>query len=174
MDFDFRGPLLFLANLLLLSLLRLVNDALGPMGITLIMPALFLLLPALELRLRWALLVAGLTGLTYDATTPLPFGFSLVIFAVVTALLFANRYGLRRASNLQCLWLLVAINAFIWLILTLLLGSEWLSEPAYWKRSLADLLISSLLIFPIGAWFLSLQRIIVEWFGKDFDPELEM
>ncbi len=173
MDFDFRGPLLLLANLLLLSLLRLLNDALGPMGLTLFLPALFLLEPALVLRLRWALLVAGLTGLAFDAYSPLPFGFSLVLFAAMTTLLFANRQGLRRASAWQHLWVLLAINALLWLVMTISMGRPWLGESLYWERSLADLVVSSVLLFPIGAWFLSVQRMLVELTGREFDTEME-
>lgn len=174
MDFDFRGPLLLLVNLILLSLLRLVNDSLGPLGLTLYLPALFLLIPALELRLRWALLVAGLTGLAFDATAPLTFGFSLILFTAVTTILFANRQGLRRASNWQLLWVLLSVNALLWLFMTVIAGRPWLGSFHYWERSLGDLIISSVLLFPIGAWFFSVQRFLVDLGGRDFDPEMEV
>lgn len=174
MDFDFRWPLLLLANLLLLCLLRLVNEALGPWGLTLFMPALFLLEPALGLRMRWALLLVGITGLAYDAYEPLPFGFSLVLFASMTALLYTNRQGLRRASTWQHIWVLICLNAAIWLLQTLILGRAWLSSGAYWQSSLADLALSSVIIVPVGFWFLSLQHLLTDWINDQPDPELEI
>lgn len=174
MDLDLRGPLLLLANLLLLSLLRLVNDPLGAWGLTLYLPALLLLEPALVLRLRWAFLVAGLTGLAADSLSPLPFGFSLVLFAIITALLWASRQGLRRTSSWQRLWLLLGINTVLWAAMTFWTGYSWLGYGVYWQRSFADLFLSSLLLFPIGAWFLSVQRLVLNLGSRDFDPEMEV
>ncbi|WOO41826.1 hypothetical protein [Rubellicoccus peritrichatus] len=158
MDLDLRWPLILFTNLLLLWLLRMVNHSLGPYGITIFLPALFIFLPALAFRLRWGLLLVATTALLQSAYQPGQFGFEVLLYTIVLTVLFANRVALRRASSWQQLWVLFLINTSIWAATTIIQGADWLGYGHYWYRSLSDLLISTLLLFPVGAWFLRSQN----------------
>lgn len=170
MDFDIRWPILLAANLLLMALLRMVNDSLTPWGLTLYLPALFLLLPALSLRLPGLLILTSLTALLIDSRSPSTFGTSLILYALAASILYANRYGLRRASLWQWLWVLLATNTTLWLLCTLWLGQGWLTNIAYWLRSMTDLLVSTLILFPVGAWFIRLQLSAYYLTGQSLEP----
>lgn len=158
MDFDLRWPLVLLPSIVLVFVLRLINDALGAYGVTVLLPALFIIFPAITLRLRWAYLLTTAIALMQAACAPQSALLLVVIYAIGVTTLFLNRQALQRASQAQLIWVLWLTNCILWLLLTLAWGHPWLGMQAFWIRSLADLLISSLLLVPLALWFISAQR----------------
>lgn len=165
MDFDLRWPILLFTNIVLIWLLRMANHTLGPYGITIFLPVLFIFVPALAFRLRWGLILVAITALLQNAYQPGKFGFEVILYAITLTVLFVNRVSLRRASNWQQLWILFLVNTCLWGVTTVIKGADWLSYSHYWYRSLSDLLISTLLLFPIGAWFLRSQNTLIDMLG---------
>ncbi|MGE9296429.1 MAG: hypothetical protein ACQKBV_09110, partial [Puniceicoccales bacterium] len=68
MELDFRWPVFLVSNLLLVVLLRMVNDAASIYAVYFSLPALFVLVPALHLPPRWGILLCLITALFYSAS----------------------------------------------------------------------------------------------------------
>jgi len=170
-EIDLRWPLLLLCNCLLVLLLRLLNDVLGSYGITLFLSSLFLLLPALYLRLRWGFLLVTLTAVMQAAYAPIAALNWVPLYAFGLTALHANRVALRRANTGQLILVLLLANTLLWLLVTLLFGRGWLGSGAYWLRSGGDLLFSTLLLPPFALWFLAAERGLLLRFASTSQPE---
>ncbi|MEO0795851.1 MAG: hypothetical protein AAFX93_11840 [Verrucomicrobiota bacterium] len=168
MEIDLRWPVIFLANALLIALVRMVNDALAPYGIYLVLTALLLIVPALHLPPRWGILLSFGTALLYgapylDDITPLMFVFGLgyVIF---------RQFGsqLRRFRRAQLLTSLVVANTLL-VILQGFLFSDTNpgSNLVYMQRVVSDSLLSAVVLYPVGYWFIDLQYTCLVLLGVD-------
>lgn len=158
MEIDLRWPLFLGANLLLVALLRLANDSAAALGVYFSLPALYALLPALHLPPRWGVPLCLLSGLAVAAPHPLVTATPLLLAPGLGYAIFrAFSSQLRRFRRLQILTALAVANAALVLLQCLLLGGEFLGSGVYWQRALVDILLSSLLIYPVGHWFIDLQ-----------------
>lgn len=168
MDHDFRAPVFLACNLLLGWLLQMVNGVLGGYGLTLFMGGTLLIAPALFLRLRWALVVVGLTGLVQGALLPLaPDGFLLVLYTLGVLPLYLYSPELRRLRAPQILLFALVVNTLLILALSLYFAQGRLSSSAYWLRVGCDIAVSALFFYPVSKWFMNLQRSITLMLGDD-------
>lgn len=168
MDYDFRIPVFFICNLLLVWLLQMVNGSLGCHGITVFLGATLLIAPALFLRLRWALIVVGTTGLAQGATLPLiPTGSLLILYAIGLMPIYLYSPELRRLRAPQILLFGLAVNTLLILALALIFAQGRLLNSAYWLRILYDICLSALVFYPVSKWFMNLQRSLTLMLGDD-------
>ena len=158
MEIDFRWPVLLITSLILLVIVRALNGLCEPYGIHLSVGALYLLMPAMLLRLRGALILIALIALLIDAYNPYLFGLHLVIFGIFVTILHINRSALFRATRRQTLISLLLINLIIIVLEALFLGWSWLFYGTYIYRIFIDLILSELLLIPLGLLFLDLQQ----------------
>ncbi|WP_269537460.1 hypothetical protein [Cerasicoccus fimbriatus] len=166
MEVDLRWPLFLISNLLLIALLRLVNDASAQFGIYLSLPALLVLLPALHTPPRWGLLLCFATALFYAA----PYSGNMTPFLVIFGtgyVIFRNFSSqLRRFQRLQLLTSIMVVNTLLMLGQSILLAPD-ADSSYYTQRVLMDTLFSALLIYPVGSWFLDLQYGLMLFSGSD-------
>lgn len=168
MDYDFRIPVFLLCNLLLVWLLQMANGVLGSHGVTVFMGGTLLIAPALFLRLRWALVVVGLTGLVQGAMLPLmPNGFLLITYAISLMPIYLYSPELRRLRAPQILLFALVVNTVMILALSVVFAQGRLLNNAYWLRILCDIAVSALVFYPVSKWFMNLQRAITLMLGDD-------
>lgn len=168
MDYDLRFPVFLVCNIALIWLLQMVNGALGSQGLSLSLGATLLIAPSLFLRLRWGLVAVGLTGLVQGSMLPLlPNGFFFILYALGLMPLYLFSPQLRRLRAPQILLFGLGINVLLILAQAFVLAQGRLGLPEYWLRIGADLLLSSLLFYPVSKWFMNLQQSLTSLLGDD-------
>lgn len=160
-----RWLIVFLVNLLLLWLLGLANHALGRfslwgfdhVSLHLYGGGLLVVYAALRLDRTHGLTATLLTALACDATEPVPFGTSLVLFGLVHATLLYGRQRLPREGEIFGIVVVLLANLFLFLALSVLLVGASPRPGETWPRLFVDLLASQLLLLVITPWFFALQ-----------------
>lgn len=168
---DPRILIMFGANALLLYLSCLVNSTLAALPCYLILFGPMLVLPSLYMRHRSYFLCTLLSGLWVDAALPSTFGFFTISFLIAGALICFARIRFRAEHNYHPILLAHASNAFFILLLTLSADFELLKLSNYWIQVVFSLLLSHLALFLIAPWFFNLQRLLLELFHFDSQPE---
>lgn len=169
-----RQVLILLAtHVLLIWILQMVNHALSPWKLHLLLPGLLITFAALNLRAGPALLTVGLTGLWVDAAGPAPFGVFTVIYLLVAGILFRLRIQWHREQRREAYSLCHLANFLAVCAAALLLGGPGVLQGTYWLRLAIDLALSHLILFPLAPWFFKLQLRSLEIAGVDLsrDPD---
>lgn len=167
MEFDLRWPIFLLSNVLLIALLRMVNDAASLYGFYISLPALLVLLPALHTPPRWGLLLCLATALFYASPYPGPPVDFMIVFGIGYVFFRQFSSQLRRFQKMQLLTSIVGVNTLLILLQALLLAPETGAAGIYTHRVLTDALLSALLIYPVGAWFVDWQYSLMHLTGGD-------
>lgn len=149
---------LFLASLLLWSLIAIANHYLALWHVFLFVGGLFVTFAALQLPLREGLYASLLAGLLCDAGLGTRFGLLAVLFGLAHAFAFNFRGRLDRdgTATQVVVALLANFGLFLGLSLTQI-GALPLPGTA-WLRLLWDLLWSQLALVLIAPWFFAIQR----------------
>ena len=161
------------SNLVLLIVLQGLNDLLAPFSMSLRLDALYLLFSALYLRFHQGFLVVFFTALVIDAGTPLPYGFSLIVFTIILALVIFTRTNLRRERGYHVAFTAMAANLVILVMISIIMGRDLLLEVSYWQRVLADIFISELAVAVLAYSYVHLQRVMIYHLGTDLSAELQ-
>jgi rod shape-determining protein MreD len=154
---DIRWLLVLAANLLLLWLSGLANHYLAPFSIHLYTAGLLVGYAALRLDYRHGFLATALTGLAYDATTPVPFGTHLVLLGLVHATLLYGRRRFPREEPIFATVVALFSNLFLFIALSFLLIGASPRPSTTWIRLFADLIASQLVVALLAPWFMALN-----------------
>lgn len=165
-----RWLIVALANLLLVWLLGLANNVLGRcsflwvdhVSVHLYGGGLLVTYAALRLDRQAGLIAVCLTGLACDALEPVPFGTSLILFALVHATLLYGRQRFPREGEIFSIVLALLTNLFLFIALSVLLVGAAPRPGEAWMRLFTDLLASQVLLLLITPWFLALQDRAIE------------
>jgi rod shape-determining protein MreD len=160
--FDPRWLIVFLANLLLWWLVGLANNYLASFSVHLYLGGLFIVYASLRLDWKHGFIALVLTGLMYDAVEPVPFGTSMVLFALVHATLLYGRQRFPREGVVFGIVVALLANLFLIIALSFLLIGANPRPGDAWLRIFVDLLASQLVIVLITPWFLELQTQAME------------
>ncbi|MEM8550528.1 MAG: hypothetical protein AAGF10_07035 [Verrucomicrobiota bacterium] len=155
------------SNFLLYALVGMINSTLAAYGLALSLGALYLILPAMCMRFGWGLLLVFVTGLLVDASLPIPFGFHAVIFAIAYAAIHGMQRNLSKAGMGQLILLAIGLNLLLMLLETFVLGRPLIGLSDFWLRIGSDMALSTLVLIPLGWWFLSWQRWLLSITGHN-------
>jgi rod shape-determining protein MreD len=155
--YDPRWLLVFLANFLLWWLVGLLNHHLAGTTLHLYAGGLFVVYAALRLDRKHGLIAIALTGLLMDATSPVPYGTSVVLLGLVHATLLYGRQRFPREGALFGLVVALLANLFLFIALSFLLIGASPRPGSAWLRIFADLLASQVFLLLVTPWFLALQ-----------------
>jgi rod shape-determining protein MreD len=164
-QYDYRWLVIFACNLLLVWLVGLANHSVADFSFLwidycsfhLYLGGLLVTFAALRLDLGQGFAATLLTGLAVDATVPVPFGTSMILFGIVHAVLF---YGRRRFPREEVVFAVVVTlfsNLFLFLALSFLLVGRNPQPAGAWLRLFSDLLASQLAVGLATPWFTALQ-----------------
>lgn len=166
---DLRWLLGWLANVLLLWLVGLGNHYLAPFSVHLYAGGLLVTYASLRLDYRHGFIVVALTGLTFDALEPVPFGTHLVLLGFVHAVLLAGRRRFPREEPIFATVVALLANLFLFIALSVLLISASPRPGEAWLRLFVDLLASQLTLTLITPWFMGLNAALLA--RLRLDPE---
>tara|TARA_A100001037_G_C15061543_1_gene595020 strand:+ start:348 stop:890 length:543 start_codon:yes stop_codon:yes gene_type:complete len=155
-------PLLIalMANGMFSLLLMEINHSLAPWSLHLLLPAVFVLYPALNLSYRAGLTACLLTGLLQDAALPLsPHGFFTLALPTLHLIIHRLRHKLHREGGLDSVLLAQLLNLATLLVLTAMLSpAQPGGLPAHLPALLFQILLAQVLLFLVGSYFLDIQR----------------
>ena len=170
---DPRWLVVFLANLLLWSLLGIANHYLSRFSFLWIdycsfhlsIGGLFVVYPALRLSSKHGWITIALTGLMMDALQPVPFGTNMILLGLVYATLLYGRQRFPREGSIFGIVVALFSNLFLIICLSFMLIGASPRPAEAWMRVFGDLIASQLTILLITPWFLALQDRSMELFG---------
>jgi rod shape-determining protein MreD len=147
----------FLTLVVLWVVVAQVNHVLAGFHVYVFAGALFVAYAALALPLRAGLSAVLLGGLLCDASSPVPFGTHLLLFAIAHAILFHIRDRVPRDETVARVIITLLANLGLFLALSFALVSRNPAPAVLWPRLIVDLILSQLLIALIAPWFFALQ-----------------
>jgi rod shape-determining protein MreD len=155
-----RVVIVFLVQLLLWALLSLTNHYFAVWQIYIYAAGLFLVFPGLKMGPREGLAAAILSGLLFDAASPVGYGHNVILHA--TAFVFIYRMRVRLAYDERSVQSGVAILVNLALFLAKSVLCYFAADrPALthlWGRFFTEILISSLFVGLLAPWAIALQK----------------
>ncbi|HEY8995404.1 MAG TPA: hypothetical protein VIM71_12120 [Lacunisphaera sp.] len=163
--FDPRWLIVTLANVLLWWLVGLANNTLGSfsflwidqMSVHLYLGGLLVIYGALRLPPGHGITATLLTGLLVDSVEPVPFGTSMILFALIHATILYGRHRFPREGAIFGIVVALLANLFLFIALSFLLVGANPHPASAWLRIFADLFFSQIAILAIAPWFIALQ-----------------
>lgn len=171
MTYDLRWILVFLANLLLISLVAELNHYLTPASLHVYMGGLLLTFSILRLQLRQGILANGVTALVLDAYNPFSFGITFFLILICHTFVFSVRSNFARESIRSGLLVASGINLVLMLAYAILAFDDIPRAGTYWGRMTVDIFLSGIVVLLITPWFLSLQKTALAFIGINLDAE---
>lgn len=169
-----RTILILLLNALLALAVSQTNVLIASWNLSLLPDALYLLFPAIFLRIRQAVVIAVIVALLVDATRPTPFGFTLFVYLAGIGSMAAVRHRIRRENPTHLRFLAVILTMILFFILSLLhLPQIGESASIPWLRLLGDATVSLLLVLLITPIWIRFQEWILLACGIDLASELQ-
>ena len=171
MYFDPRSLLFFVANVLLLHLMLMVNSALAIWAIFPVLLGPMIVFPALYMRHSAYFLCTLCTGLWVDVALPLPFGWMTGLFLCSGVLVFALRKRFRAEENHHPILLAHALNVVAVGALAMPRVHDLYTVPDFWIQTALTIILSQLLLTLVAPWFFNLQRLLLELLHLETKPE---
>lgn len=171
MPIDPRAFIFLGSNVLLLYLFQLVNSVLASSFIYLILLGPMLVFPALFMRHRSASFCLIITGIWIDTNIPATFGIFTISFYGLGTFLFLLRHRFRLEHNFHPHIIGQVINLLLILSLSFSNGWAHLLNKEIWIQTTSIILCSALCLFVISSWFFNFQRMLIELFHLNSEPE---
>lgn len=152
-----RSITLFVCQLILWTLVSQLNHTISGLHVHLFIGALFVTYAALTQPLGSGLAATLLTGLVFDANTPVGFGTHMVLFAFTHVSIFGLRDRVPRNETLSRVVVAVLANLALFLVFAMTQMVNLPSTAPVWPRLLIELVCSQVLVALIAPWFFALQ-----------------
>lgn len=152
-----RALAIFGCQLILWTVVTVLNNTLAPLHLYLFAGALYLTFASLTQSFGTGLRVAILIGLVCDANTPVAFGTHMLLFATTHVFLSRLREKVARDDTLGRVIVTILANLVLFLVFAF---AQMIRQPAAggaWPRVLADLICSQVFLAVVTPWFFALQ-----------------
>tara|TARA_R110002050_G_scaffold8189_1_gene30065 strand:- start:280 stop:813 length:534 start_codon:yes stop_codon:yes gene_type:complete len=146
-----------LTGILLHFIAAQVNHYLAPWQLHVWVGGLVVALPALRLSYRGGFWIVALTGLLFDATTPVPFGLHALLFAIAHLLVYRVRARLASEENLIGVLVALLLNLGLFIVFAFTRFTVTPDVGSAGLRLFSDLIVSQLFLALIAPWFFALQ-----------------
>lgn len=161
-----RAPLLiFAANVLVWTIQSQLNHYIAPWNVTSFLGGLCVTFASLRLSPRDGARALVLTGLWFDAATPVPFGLHAFLFLLSHTILITFRSRIPREETLVAVLVAVLVNLGTLLAVSAALLHRNPAPLAMWPRLVADSLLSFCVIILIGPWVFAFQERLLQISG---------
>jgi rod shape-determining protein MreD len=144
-------------SVILWAMVSQLNHSLSGFRVYLTIGGLFVTFAALTQPFAPGLWAAMLSGLVFDANSPVAFGTHLVLFAATHLVVFRLRERVPRNDTLSRVTVAVLANLGFFLVFSFV---EMIRTPAVsgvWTRLIVDLIFSQLFLALIAPWYFALQ-----------------
>ncbi len=152
-------------GLILWLLLAQVNHYLAVWQVHLWVGGLFVAFATLRLGVREGFGIVVIAGAVHDATSPVPFGLHILLFAIAHAVIVRLRNRFPREETVIGVLVALLANLGLFLVFSFTRLGDSPSPGLTWLRLFTDLLISQIVLAAICPWFLALQARALEITG---------
>jgi cell shape-determining protein MreD len=152
-----RLLILLACSLILWVIVTQINHAATGIRVYLFVGGLFVTFSALTQPFAPGLSSAMLSGLIFDANTPVAFGTHMVLFAATHVVVYRLRDRVPRNDTISRVTVAVLANLALFLVFSF---SQLLRSPAIsgaWPRLFIDLICSQIFLALVAPWFFALQ-----------------
>lgn len=192
----------FLSSYFWILGVAMLTHLLAPVGITLFVPGVLVVVPALLMPMRRGLTSVILSGFLFDASIPVPFGhveglsffllkYNVSFFGEISAhvpaffgfvtgwMIFAYlilrlvRARLDLPSPMQWIVCAAIVNSIIFIFWGIAMGWQQIGTLVYWAGFLVNFLASTTLLFVCGWWYFDLIVSAYRIVGVDIVAERE-
>ena len=153
-----RLLVLLACSVILWAIVTQLNHTLTDLRLFLFIGGLFVTFGALTQPFVTGLWCAMLTGLVFDANTPVAFGTHLVLFAAAHIAIFQLRDRIPRNDTISRVTVAVLANLALFLVFSFIQIVRTPIVSAVWPRMLMDLFCSQVFLAIIAPWFFALQE----------------
>lgn len=163
-----RICIVILINLLLISLIALINSSLSVWGVFLYLPGLFIILSSNILDVKNGIVASIITGIHLDTLLHTPLGFHAILLAFIFLLVREWQENHRVFKTWRPIFLQIIVNIifffvwYFWLLIKSPFAMSW-----EFSRFFADLTISTLIMIPLGFWMTQLTEIFINTNSQD-------
>ena len=163
-----RICIVILINLLLISLIALINSRLSVWGIFLYLPGLFIILSSNILDVKNGIVASIITGIHLDTLLHTPLGFHAILLAFIFLLVREWQENHRVFKTWRPIFLQIIVNIifffvwYFWLLIKPPFAMSW-----EFSRFFSDLTISTLIMIPLGFWMTQLTEIFIHTNSQD-------
>ncbi len=164
--FDIRIPFLLALNLLYVFIISTVNSELAPY-VCLMLPAVFIVAPALFLGFGGMLFVVGVTAFFAEATTPVRTGMTAFVWLLAAFWIHGWRYRFKTLDSLGVMGVSQAANLVIILVFAVFMKGAGAGFMQYASRLGADMLASAAVLAFCAKFTVSLPVSIMGALGLD-------
>lgn len=134
-----------------------INHYLAPSQLHVWLGGLVVALPALRLSYRAGLGIVAITGLLFDATTPVPFGLHAALFAVAHLLVYRVRARFASEEVIVGVFVALLLNLALFIVFAFARLSVTPDLGTAGVRLFSDLIASQLVLTLLAPWFFALQ-----------------
>ncbi|HEU5081580.1 MAG TPA: hypothetical protein VFT72_20370 [Opitutaceae bacterium] len=167
-----RTPfIVLLVNALLWMIQAQLNHYISPWNISIFVGGLAVAFCSLRLSYREGLRALLLTGLWFDAATPVPFGLHAFLFLLCQALVFTFRSRLAREETMVGMIIAAATNLGMMFAMAIGLMHRSPAPLQQLPRLIADSLVSFCVVMLIAGWSFKLQEQTLEIAGVSLRRE---
>lgn len=167
-----RTPFIILViNALLWMIQAQLNHYVSAWNVSIFLGGVAVAFSALRLPYREGVRALLLTGLWFDAATPVPFGLHAFLFLICHALVFTFRSRLAREETMVGIVIAVVANLGIMTAIALGLMHRSPAPLQQLPRLIADSLLSFCVVMLIAAWYFRLAEQTLEIAGVSLRRE---
>lgn len=160
---------LFVCNAVLWAIVTQFNHMLTGVRIHLFVGALFVTYAALTQPLGVGLWVSLLSGLVFDANTPVGFGTHMVLFGATHVVVFRVRERVARNETISRIVVAVLANLGLFLAFGLTRIGDLPVPSILWPRFFIELACSQVFLAFVAIWFFAFQTHALAWVGIERD-----
>jgi rod shape-determining protein MreD len=157
--------IVFLVNAFLWTVQAQLNHYLAPWNFTIFLGGLCVAYASLRLNFRDGARALLLTGLWFDAATPVPFGLHAFLFLLSQMIIFSFRSRVAREETLVGLLVAVLVNLGLLIAISAALLHRNPAPLEMWPRLIVDSLASFCLVILIGPWAFAFQEQLLHLIG---------
>ncbi len=169
--FDVRPFVMLLINIVMMFVLYSINDMLSCWGIYLMLPVLFLVVPAVFLNTPKAIFVICSTALMIESFLPVR-GFSLLLIWLFAGLfLRTQRFRFVRMSFVEIFLLLAILNTLMIFSYGVFFFRTNVDFIAYAFKIFNDAFFSMIFLIYTSSYVILLHRAIFNVFGLELSVE---
>lgn len=157
-----RFCIVILVNILIISLIALINSRLSVWGVFLYLPGLFVILSSNILDAKNGIVASIITGIHLDTLLHTPLGFHAILLVFIFLLVREWQENHRVFRTWRPILLQIIINVifffiwYFWLLINPPFAMRW-----EFSRFLSDMTISTLIMIPLGFWMTQLTEIFI-------------
>ncbi len=152
-----RLLILLACTMILWTIVTQLNHSITGMHVYLFVGALFVTFAALTQPFAAGLWSAMITGLVFDAHTPVAFGTHMILFAATHLFVYRLRDRVPRNDTISRVIVTVLANLALFLLFSFMQLIRTPAVSGVWSRLVVDLLCSQVFLAMIAPWFFALQ-----------------